>query len=83
MYYFHRYGFAEMGTDDRLGAVRHSWKGSTEEMEQTLDQCVNTKSQECTDAMQVMVVYFCGVKDRVLNYLPQVVYCLLEIFSQN
>ena len=64
MYYFHRFGFAEMGTDERLGAVRHSWKGTQEEMDQTLDQCVANQSQECTDAMQVMVVYFCGVKGR-------------------
>ena len=45
MYYFHRFGFAEMGTDERQGAVRHSWKGSQEELDQTLDQCVNSQSQ--------------------------------------
>lgn len=64
MYYFQRFGFADMGTDERLGAVRHSWKGTLEDQDQTLDECVNSESQECTDANQVMVVYFCGVKGR-------------------
>ncbi|CAG5103976.1 Oidioi.mRNA.OKI2018_I69.chr1.g1026.t1.cds [Oikopleura dioica] len=46
VYYFQRYGFEKMGTDERQGA-RHTWKGSEEDFEQTLDQCVQRKSDEC------------------------------------
>lgn len=35
VYYFQRYGFAQMGSDKRQGA-RHTWKGSQEDFDQTL-----------------------------------------------
>ena len=58
-YYFKRFGFAKMGADDRQGA-RETYKGSEEDFEQTLDECVAKKSDECFEMNQVMVSYFCG-----------------------
>jgi hypothetical protein len=39
VYYFQRYGFAKMGTDERQGA-RHTWKGSQEDFDQTLGKTI-------------------------------------------
>jgi len=63
VYYFQRYGFAKMGTDERQGA-RHTWKGSQEDFDQTLDECVAKKSDECFEPTQVMVSYFCGTQGK-------------------
>jgi len=60
MYYFNRYGFSSMGSADRLGATRHSWKGDQSDYEQTLDDCVQNNKLECTEPQQVLVRYFCG-----------------------
>ena len=60
MYYFQRYGFASMGSADRQGVQRHTWKGTEEDIHQTLDQCVENVSEECTEPLQVLVRYFCG-----------------------
>lgn len=60
MYYFQRYGFASMGSADRQGVQRHTWKGTEEDIQQTLDQCVENMSEECTEPLQVLVRYFCG-----------------------
>lgn len=53
-YYFNRFGWGL-----QAGARRQTWK-EEEEINQTLDECVGKGSQECVDALQVMVQYFCG-----------------------
>lgn len=63
MYYFQRYGFASMGSKDRQGVQRHTWKGTEEDIKQTLDQCVQVQSDECTEPLQVLVRYFCGTDE--------------------
>ena len=60
MYYFNRYGFASMGSKDRQGIQRHVWKGNENDLGQTLDQCVENRSNECIEPLQVLVRYFCG-----------------------
>lgn len=60
MYYFQRYGFASMGSADRKGVQRHSWKGTEEDIAQTLDMCVENLADECTEPLQILVRYFCG-----------------------
>jgi len=60
MYYFNRYGFKSMGSAARQGAVRHSWKGTEEDIKRTLDMCMEQQGEECTEPLQVLVRYFCG-----------------------
>lgn len=60
MYYFNRYGFKSMGSEARQGAVRHSWKGTEEDIARTLDMCMEEQGEECTEPLQVLVRYFCG-----------------------
>jgi len=60
MYYFNRYGFKSMGSADRQGVVRHSWKGTEEDIKRTLDMCIEQQGEECTEPLQVLVRYFCG-----------------------
>lgn len=60
MYYFNRYGFKSMGTEARQGAVRHSWKGTEEDIARTLDMCMQEQGEECREPLQVLVRYFCG-----------------------
>jgi len=64
MYYFQRYGFASMGSADRQGVQRHTWKGTEEDIKQTLDMCVAAEAEECTEPLQVLVRYFCGTDER-------------------
>jgi len=59
-YYFQRYGFMDMGSDARKGESRHVWMGTADEVDQTLDECVERRSDECIEQVQVMVRYFCG-----------------------
>jgi len=66
MYYFQRYGFANMGSADRQGVQRHTWKGTEEDIKQTLDECVTRESDECTEPLQVLVRYFCGTDSQCL-----------------
>ncbi|CAG5096596.1 Oidioi.mRNA.OKI2018_I69.XSR.g14693.t1.cds [Oikopleura dioica] len=60
MYYFNRYGFKSMGSKDRQGVQRHSWKGTEEDIARTLDMCMEEQNEECTEPLQVLVRYFCG-----------------------
>lgn len=60
MYYFNRYGFKSMGSAARQGAVRHSWKGTEEDIARTLDMCMEQQGEECVEPLQVLVRYFCG-----------------------
>jgi len=60
MYYFNRYGFKSMGSAARQGAVRHSWKGTEEDIVRTLDMCMEQQGEECSEPLQVLVRYFCG-----------------------
>ena len=53
-YYFNRFGWGLSA-----GARRQTWKDEAD-INQTLDDCVDKKSEECIDALQVMVQYFCG-----------------------
>ena len=50
-YYFNRFGWGLSS-----GARRQTWKNEAE-INQTLDDCVEKKSEECIDALQVMVRY--------------------------
>ena len=54
--------------DSRIGSIHCinfvNYLGSDEDFDQTLDECVERDSQECTDANQVTVVYLCGTKPR-------------------
>jgi dermatan/chondrotin sulfate uronyl 2-O-sulfotransferase UST len=40
--------------------VRHSWKGTEEDIKRTLDMCMEQQGEECTEPLQVLVRYFCG-----------------------
>jgi len=62
MYYFNRFGFASMGSKDRIGQSRHVWKGKESDISQSLDECVENMSDECHHPLQVLVRYFCGTK---------------------
>jgi len=55
-YYFNRFGWGLSS-----GARRQTWKNEAD-INQTLDECVGKGSEceEVTDALQVMVQYFCG-----------------------
>ena len=39
---------------------RTNFHGSEEDLNRSLDDCVRLQVPECTDALQVMVKYFCG-----------------------
>ena len=53
-YYFNRFGWGLSA-----GARWQTWKNDTD-INQTLDECVENKSDECIDSLQVMVQYLCG-----------------------
>ena len=55
-----------MGSADRQGVQRHTWKGTEEDIKQTLDECVERESDECTEPLQVLVRYFCGTDSQCL-----------------
>jgi dermatan/chondrotin sulfate uronyl 2-O-sulfotransferase UST len=42
---------------------RTNFHGSEEDLNRSLDDCVRLQVPECTDALQVMVKYFCGTSD--------------------
>ena len=58
MYYFNRYGFASMGSKERQGIQRHVWKGNEDDLEQTLDECIDNRSDECIEPLQVLFIDF-------------------------
>lgn len=51
-----------MGSKDRIGQSRHVWKGKESDISQSLDECVESMSDECHHPLQVLVRYFCGTK---------------------
>jgi len=57
-YYFQRFGWS-MG---EIGS-RTNFHGNEEDLNRSLDDCVRLQVPECTDALQVMVKYFCGTSD--------------------
>ena len=57
-----KYGLASMGSKDRIGQSRHVWKGKESDISQSLDECVESMSDECHHPLQVLVRYFCGTK---------------------
>ena len=42
---------------------RTNFHGSRDDLNRSLDDCVKQAVPECTDALQVMVKYFCGTSD--------------------
>jgi len=58
-YYFQRYGWS-MGEAGSRTNEKGGFKGNEEDLNRSLDDCVRLQVPECTDALQVMVKYFCG-----------------------
>jgi len=70
-YYFKRYGWGFAGNpesrpdgglrpDGSSRLERRAWHGSEEEREMSVDECVQKKHKECTQAIGVISKYFCG-----------------------
>ena len=53
------------------GGSRTNFHGSDEDLHRTLDDCVRQSLPECTDALKVMVKYFCGTSDECNQHSSQ------------
>ena len=47
----------------RLAEYKQSFLGKKSDKQRSLDECVEMNLKECTDALQVMVKYFCGTTE--------------------